>query len=320
MVCPVCGKKIENGCICSECGHDESRNVENYLSLVKISGNVKTIAEEIEDYQNGLAEKRLYTLMESRMRNYELQIKKMESQLLEQRRRLEKLEEEKATEKADLKNERAGNSSGRTASHAGGPVRKEQWQKGGIVTFGSYTINGSYAEPVEWQVLDQDEKKILLLSRYGLDIREYNSNSLNTSWENSDLRIWLNGEFYNKAFNSQEKQKIAAVKINDSKWFFNPVLGYSRVDDHVFLLSTEEVRYYLKSDDARKTEPTEFARNAGFKMEYFSKCGKWWLRSQGTRATEAAFVTVNGYVNDSGMDVRTAGVMVRPAIWVIHEV
>ena len=114
--------------------------------------------------------------------------------------------------------------------------------------------------------------------------------------------------------------KIITVTNNDNKYLFNPILGFSGVDDCVFLLSTDEVRHYLESDYARKAEPTEFARNSGFKMEFFSQCGKWWLRSRGTRATDAAFVNVNGYVNDSGMDVRTAGIMVRPAIWVIHEV
>lgn len=320
MICPVCKKKISKGCICPECGHDESRNIENYLSLVKIPGNVKTIAEEIDEYQNKSAEKRLYVLMGKRMSDYESQIKKMESQILEQKKRLEELEKEKKVEKAEMRRVNTGSTGKRAAADKDESVRKERWQKGGMVTFGHYMVDGPEKKPVEWQILEENKGKFLLLSRYGLDIREYNSNSLNTSWEKSDLRTWLNGEFYDKAFSAQEKQKIITVKNKDNKYFLNPILGYSGVDDCVFLLSTDEVRHYLESDYARKAEPTEFARNSGFKMEFFSQCGKWWLRSRGTRATDAAFVNVNGYVNDSGMDVRTAGIMVRPAIWVIHEV
>ena len=319
-ICPVCRKKMENGRICTECGHDESRNVENYLSLVKISGEVKILSEEIETYQNKAAEARFYTLMENQMKGYESHIKSLENQLSQQKKRLDELEKEKSfvsqtTVGSDLSRRENLNDLVRTL---GGSVDgtaqdsrekpKENWEKGSIVTFGHFGVSPSgIQDPIEWLVVERQGSKCLLLSRYGLGIQMYNDTFLHTTWEKSDIRSWLNDTFYKLAFNPQESQRIVTTALD--KTFFS-----SGTNDHVFLLSKEEAR--LLSSEERKAEPTRYARNAGFKMEFSSKYGRWWLRDQGTRSIDAAFVDVNGGINETGIDVRTTGVMVRPAVWV----
>ena len=67
---------------------------------------------------------------------------------------------------------------------------------GNYVKFGRYpqTKEGE-VRPVEWQVLAREDNKALVISRYGLDAKRFDVSSNN--WDNSEIRKWLNGEFYN---------------------------------------------------------------------------------------------------------------------------
>ena len=65
-------------------------------------------------------------------------------------------------------------------------------KKGDIIKFGNYPqdSNGSIS-PIEWLVLDVKENESLLISRYGLDCRQYNREWVGITWEDSNLRTNL---------------------------------------------------------------------------------------------------------------------------------
>ena len=103
----------------------------------------------------------------------------------------------------------------RPETPAGGELTTEgtgSIKVGDIVTFGRYpqTAEGTDQTPIEWIVLDYDEKenKALLLSKYGLDVKPYNTEWTGITWEKCTLRTWLNGEFLNKAFSAGEQSAI----------------------------------------------------------------------------------------------------------------
>ena len=82
---------------------------------------------------------------------------------------------------------------------------------GDVVEFGNYeqdnnTSNGK--EVIEWIVLEKKENKILVLSKHGLDAKQYHSRGANITWEQSEIRRWLNEEFTNNAFSSSEQSKL----------------------------------------------------------------------------------------------------------------
>ncbi len=92
-----------------------------------------------------------------------------------------------------------------------------QFEVGSYVTFGRYPQNnGDTPEPIEWLVLDNDGKTALLLSKYGLDCRPFHGDiaglpergwgwSYWDYWEKCDLRLWLNSDFLQNAFTSEER-------------------------------------------------------------------------------------------------------------------
>ena len=97
---------------------------------------------------------------------------------------------------------------------------------GDIVTFGNYeqdnnTANGK--EPIEWIILDKREDgSLVLMSKYALDSKQYNTQDTSVTWETCTLRKWLNEDFYNAAFSTQEQAKIVPVTIENED---NPDYG-----------------------------------------------------------------------------------------------
>ncbi len=121
----------------------------------------------------------------------------------------------------------------------------------GYVTFGSYEQDGDSsngAEPIEWEVLSEDENGTLLISRYVLDAQPYHTSGQDVTWETSSLRQWLNNDFYNTAFTSEEQAQIVGVTHSNPGHPRFKTPGGSDTTDKVFTLSTDEVRRYYDID------------------------------------------------------------------------
>ncbi len=201
-----------------------------------------------------------------------------------------------------------------------------------IVSFGRYPQDGAGAdEALEWIVLDKQEHRVLLLSRYGLDAKPYNTKKESVAWENCSLRAWLNSEFLNKAFDENDQRAILTSSINNdqseccAEW---NTTGGKNTQDKVFLLSCAEAKRYLdiKEDGSMhpgaRVKPTAYAtRNGVLSRESLKReeAGVWWLRSPGFRQDIAADVDVDGSLSSHFVDMRSG--CVRPALWVdINEI
>ena len=119
-------------------------------------------------------------------------------------------------------------------------------QVGDYIFFGTYEQDNDLSngkEDVEWLVLEVENKKMLLISKYALDCKRFNepTTDLSKPWIYSDLRKWLNNDFLNTAFSDNEK-----VKISVTKYGRNNVL-----QDKVFLLDVAEAERYFSTDSAR---------------------------------------------------------------------
>ena len=175
---------------------------------------------------------------------------------------------------------------------------------GDYVKFGNYpqTADGG-SLPIEWQVLARENNKMLVISKYGLEARRFDSSSNN--WEDSEIRQWLNGEFYNRAFTEQEKKLIKGSS------FFENLFGGGV--DKVFLLSKEESEKYFANNDARRCKATDYAKNNGAYV-FFNGC-IWWLRSPNSNFSNFVYCVFSaGFI--LCLDFYVAGVVARPALWI----
>jgi len=185
------------------------------------------------------------------------------------------------------------------------------------VAFGSYPQNGSGAEPIEWLVIDSDDSSVLLLSKYCLASLPWHNSRETVTWDNSDIRAWLNGEFYRTAFTAEEQAAIlpSVLDNGDDLGYGTPVGG--NTEDRVFLLSANEALSLL-SEGRRAAEPTAYALRQGAYTNSAGDCA-WWLRSPGMTETSPAYFASAGEIGSRAHHVDETIIGVRPAIWIQYQ-
>jgi len=175
-----------------------------------------------------------------------------------------------------------------------------------IITFGG----------IEWRVLDIVDGKALIISDENLESRYYHYSGGAITWADSDIRAYLNGEFY-KSFDVEDRARIARVTNSNpnNPWF--GTWGGKDTQDYIFLLSIDEVvKYFGDSGKLGKPRSNE--------LEFFDQYNKnrstgtldWWLRSPGSNSSRAADVLEDGSVYVDGRHLNIGGYGgVRPALW-----
>ena len=142
------------------------------------------------------------------------------------------------------------------------------------VTLGSYPqtdATGKIKDPIEWVVLERDEetKRALLLSKYVLDCKPYNTDGKDLSWETCSLRGWMNKDFYSSAFNENEKNYILEITLNncDAVEENGPVYG-NDTNDRVFCLSLAEI-IKISYNKKLSAKASEYAVSQSNGNDYF---------------------------------------------------
>ena len=178
---------------------------------------------------------------------------------------------------------------------------------GAVVYFGKYFIRPDVLEPIEWYVIGRDGDKVLLLSKYILDVvGGHDSNH----WVNSKIRIWLNYSFINKAFTESEKGRICMSTVKNDEDIGDGRQGVkdAETEDRIFLLSYEEIN---SGEYPYASVPTEYAISKGA-----------FLAENGTGAihTRSFYTGSQGeggiYMYWDDVDPGESGVAVQPAMWV----
>ena len=191
----------------------------------------------------------------------------------------------------------------------------------------SNIMNGK--EPIEWIILKQhSDGGLVLMSKNALSFKAYHGESKGVAWENCTLRKWLNEDFYNAAFSTEEKKKIQTVHLLNENNPSYSTKGGNSTYDKVWLLSINEVcDYYTNSKlypyfinyISRLCLPANYAVNRGshqksvYNLEGMNVC-RWWLRSSGSTFGKASYVDYDGYVDSQGYYVSSTEIGVRPVI------
>ena len=106
-----------------------------------------------------------------------------------------------------------------------------------------------FKKPIDWIVLEKNERAALLLSKYIIDCKAFDYVDIeaidnesddvkdkfkNIDWGKSSLRKWLNKDFLNSSFDMSEKEKILDTYLRDAN-----------TNDKIFCLSEEEYMKYF---------------------------------------------------------------------------
>ena len=203
-------------------------------------------------------------------------------------------------------------------------LRDAYFAVGQEVLFGNYEQDGNTGngqEDIEWIVLAREGDSALLLSKYGLDAKSYNEEDVDVTWEQSDVRSWLNSSFMDTAFTGEEQGAILKTEVDNSQAEGNSeysTTGGNNTEDRVFLLSYKEAfEDYFSSDKERICMPTDYAVQNGTWTRGDTGACWWWLRSPGDYQRCAAGVHSDG---SPGYNYVYYGICcVRPALWINLE-
>lgn len=128
---------------------------------------------------------------------------------------------------------------------------------GDIVQMGTYEQDGDAEteDPICWDVLDKDGDAVLLISHDVIAYQRFSDSRKCVIWEDSEIRSWLNQEFYAEAFDETEQASIRETILENLS-----TVGFaahvdpsgdvqvreSRPDtkDKIFLLSWKEAEQY----------------------------------------------------------------------------
>ena len=199
-------------------------------------------------------------------------------------------------------------------------------------------------DPLLWRILEEENGTALILCESIIDSQRYYRNLDNrtingetvypNNYKYSDIRAWLNDQFYNTAFGDLQKQIIEVTTVNnsarstnfnnDASSFNGGVNNYAcnNTQDNVFLLSEQEVTnadYGFVGETGMGTlrcKPmTAYSEAMGiFTGTSYTGMGWWWLRSPTSSSRYEAFNVHDNGASYSSTQVHCERMGVVPAL------
>ena len=185
---------------------------------------------------------------------------------------------------------------------------------GDTIIFGEYEQDGDKEngrEFIEWEVLDIEDNKLLIISKYCLDVQKYNDSSTETDWKSSSIRSWLNGRFAANAFDSEDPAKVVITNL------YSVSSGEEDEDqitnDRIFLLGSEDVEKYYPQESDRMCQAAASLQGTNLFIDGNGNCS-WWLRDGITEDDYSAMIVdASGTIMSSMYEISNA---VRPVMWI----
>ena len=198
---------------------------------------------------------------------------------------------------------------------------------GSIIVFGDY----------QWKILDIKDGKMLILTDEIIEQRDYHDKKENITWEHSEIRNFLNNDFFER-FSASDKERILTTlnKNADNPWYTS--CGGRDTVDRVFLLSLDEVvRLYFGDssrllDNPKKNQRYWFDRkdenNIKRRALFIDSPWWWWTRTPGKNNKVSIYIHGDGNIGIQGNGISKTSFNtlhyitksneggVRPAIWV----
>ena len=203
---------------------------------------------------------------------------------------------------------------------------------GDIIQFGNY----------DWRVLDVQDDRALIITDWVIDQRRYHHTQEAVTWETSDIRRWLNSEFF-ASFSPTDQARIAQSYVinKNNPWdftgggFWANTPGGNNTWDGIFLLSIDEVLQHFGDSGlmargaamgwGERSAGVYQGLSAGGIIDQYSNAriahdlagsaSSWWLRSPGGRPASAARVRYDGALILGGYFVDRSDNGIRPALW-----
>lgn len=212
----------------------------------------------------------------------------------------------------------------------------ENLNVGDVVSMGVYTDPYNQESELKWDILEKNDGVALLISHDLLSNLHlpYNEEYVNTNWEQSSIRAYLNGEFYANTFTDEEKTRILLSTIDNPDAtayreaynlnLDNPAYADESentpcgdTQDYIFMLSIYELdKYYGPGERKENSSGYAFIRYTnGLAGNQDSLREPYLLRTTTKGKLEMYF----DYVRSVGSEQCDEAYMIRPVMYVTYQ-
>lgn len=197
-------------------------------------------------------------------------------------------------------------------------VETANYNVGDYITFGRYDLDGKKqngTESIEWLVIDKQDGQVLVISKDILFTNRFTNESHDKDqWDNSEIRKIMNVDFYDEAFNEDEKGIILTTNVSPGE---NPYYGIHPgmpTEDKIFLLSVDEITKYLPSEESRKCSISELATQTTYGFPSY-----WCTRTPGQSDGSLVVLSCSDGVIEYDGFYKPNYFGIRPAMWLDSE-
>ena len=185
-------------------------------------------------------------------------------------------------------------------------------------------------EDIEWIVLEKNQNRALLFSKHPVQYMGHSNQADDfVYWSNSDIRTWLNDEFYNTAFSDIEKNFINETTLTTQTNMYGKPYKEEITIDRLFLISQQDCLKYFNAnhDDfnikIRTAEYDYRGYGYGRGTDFWTRTpyefdGKDIYHTYDAYEISYADVTSHGLV-ESGYLPLPMCIGVRPAMWISYD-
>jgi hypothetical protein len=155
---------------------------------------------------------------------------------------------------------------------------------------------------------------------YSTATRTIDSTVYPNNYQYSHIRSWLNDNFYNTAFSTEEKALIQTTTVDNSvasTGYISNTYACANTNDKVFLLSYVEATsssHGLDTTTSRQLQPSAYSLSQGAYAHSITR-SCWWLRSPSNGLTSCARrVGPDGDIYNSNVNNTNHGVVA--VLWI----
>ena len=134
--------------------------------------------------------------------------------------------------------------------------------------------------PIVWRILAREKGRLLIIADRILDACRFHA--ANNNYAGSDVCAFLNGDFYARAFNDNQRGMICTTPVDNSissTCDETNKFVCGTTNDKLFLLSRREASTLIGNNGERRRTVTAYAKANGAYSDEETGFGWWWLRS-----------------------------------------
>lgn len=172
-----------------------------------------------------------------------------------------------------------------------------------FIEFGTYNN-----KKIEWVVLKAEKGEALVVSKYVLkSLPFYDNDSKNffeNWWQISNIKKWLNDEFYNKSFTVNEKNLIV------EKGFLSK--------ERITILDNQDIKKFFGENDKKviesHTKTRLFPGVSDENIEISNGYVPYWTKT--IKSNRVSVINSSGELNEDGYRPTNKTIGIRPAIYI----